>query len=595
MAIRQLPLQLANQIAAGEVVERPSSVVKELVENSIDAGATELYIDIEQGGAKRIRIRDNGAGIEKEELSLALTRHATSKIHCLDDLESIESLGFRGEALASISSVSRLTLTSKPPHQNEAWQAFCEGREMQVQLQPAAHPTGTTVDVQDLFFNTPARRKFLRTEKTEFGHIDEVLRRIALAAPHVRIVLLHNKRKAREYKPLRNFGEDFRQALPRLKAIAGNAFANEALFFQHQAERWRLHGWVAPAPHCRHQGDIQYMYVNGRMMKDKLLNHAIRQAYGDHLADDRQPTYVLYFNLPAREVDVNVHPAKHEVRFHQARQVHDFMLQGLQQALASYQGAPVSVTSDTAEPELGYQPPAPHLYRQPPGRTQTSSGHAPAASRDHMAGANVAVASQIYQQLMQPVPPHDGILRSDRDVAEGWQALQLLQQRFLLLLCADTQHQHQLGTVDLQVVHQCVEQHRLGQKLAQGLSGQPLLLPVQLQLNAPLEPPTIQQLACLGVHLKLLPGQRAVVMQVPSMLRNQPIEQVIRDVLARLTHAPLVEQTELHAWLARFCIQAAYSDEQARYWFSQARDLVDLDPIVQRLDWQAAYPQHFSD
>lgn len=617
MAIRQLPLQLANQIAAGEVVERPSSVVKELVENSIDAGATELLIDIEQGGAKRIRIRDNGAGIEREELSLALTRHATSKIHCLDDLESIESLGFRGEALASISSVSRLTLTSKPPQQDEAWQAFCEGREMQVQLQPAAHPNGTTVDVQDLFFNTPARRKFLRTEKTEFGHIDEVLRRIALAAPHVRIVLMHNKRKVREYKPLRDFGADFSQALPRLKAIAGNSFANEALFLQHQAERWRLHGWIAPGPHCRHQGDIQYMYVNGRMMKDKLLNHAIRQAYGERLADDRQPTYVLYLHLPAREVDVNVHPAKHEVRFHQARQIHDFMLQGLQQALASYQSEPSEHTSSAAEQALGYQPPAPHLYRQPPTPPLNLKTAADSVRRDFHPEADVAAVSDIYQRLMQPAagqgspgadadaatalpmpqePPMRG--RNDTNIstpplstldAHGWKLLQVLQQRFLLLLRADDRQQHLLGTVDLQVLQQCVEQHRLSHKLAQGLSGQPLLLPVQLQLTAALEPQTVQQLACLGVQLKLLPGQRAVVMQVPSMLRNQPIEQVLHELLERLTIQPLVEQTELHAWLAQFCIQPAYSDEQAQYWFSQALDLIHLDSFVQLLNWQAAY------
>ena len=589
MAIRQLPLQLANQIAAGEVVERPSSVVKELVENSIDAGANELVIDIEQGGAKRIRIRDNGSGIEKDELSLALTRHATSKIHCLDDLEGIESLGFRGEALASISSVSRLTLTSKPPQQAEAWQAFCEGREMRVQLQPAAHPTGTTVDVQDLFFNTPARRKFLRTEKTEFSHIDEVLRRIALAAPHVRITLTHNKRKMREYKPLRNVEDNFSQAFPRLKAIAGNAFATEALFLQHQVERWRLHGWIAPGPHCRHQGDIQYMYVNGRMMKDKLLNHAIRQAYGERLADDRQPTYVLYLYLPAREVDVNVHPAKHEVRFHQARQIHDFMLQGLQQALATYHDEPPVQPGHAAEAAVAYQPPAPHLYRQPSAQQSTRRAPQPVAA--------VAAVGDIYQRLMQPAvssePAHynsrDQVTNSDS--TDGWKVLQVLQHRFLLVLRASTPHQQLLGTVDLQKLQQCVEQHRLRDKLGQGLSGQPLLLPVQLQLTAPLPSQTLQQLACLGVQLKLLPGPRAVVMQVPSMLRNQPIEQVVHHLLELLTTEPVVEQTELHAWLAQFCIQPAYSDEQARYWFNHARDLIHLEPFVQWLDWQAAYPE----
>lgn len=588
MTIRQLPLQLANQIAAGEVVERPSSVVKELVENSIDAGATELLIDIEQGGAKRIRIRDNGSGIAKEELGLALSRHATSKIQCLDDLESIQSLGFRGEALASISSVSRLTLTSKPASQHEAWQAFCEGRDMQVQVQPAAHPDGTTVDVQDLFFNTPARRKFLRTEKTEFGHIDEVLRRIALAAPMVRIVLSHNKRKVRDYKPLRQLSDDFSQALPRLKAIAGSTFANQALFLQHQAERWQLHGWVAPAQHCRHQSDVQYMYVNGRMMKDKLLNHAIRQAYGEALADDRQPTYVLYLQVPAREVDVNVHPAKHEVRFHQARQIHDFMLQGLREALAtaSEQTQPSQLFPGVSAKDatLGYQPPAQHAYHQP--------RHAP--------GQDIAAGAAVYQNLMQPAKSQQPKTLGGNGVGAGtnaltavndteqWQLLTLLEQRYLLLV-RQTNAGHRLGTADLQTLQHALEQQRLGQKVAQGLSGQPLLLPVQLQLTSPLDEPTYQQLTQLGVQLKLIAADRAIVMQVPAMLRNQPVEQVIDELITKLVPGPLADQAELLSWLAYFCVQPAYSNEQGKYWFEQAAQLSHFEQWVQPLEWHVTH------
>ena len=241
MAIRILPPQLANQIAAGEVVERPASVVKELVENSLDAGATRIDIDIERGGEKLIRIRDNGCGIAKDELALALARHATSKIATLDDLEAIMSMGFRGEALASISSVSRLTFTSRTRDQNEAWQAYAEGREMAVTLKPAAHPAGSTVEVLDLFFNTPARRKFLRTEKTEFGHIDEVVRRIALSRFDVAINLTHNGKLMRQYRPVK--AED--QQERRLGAICGTVFMQQALAVTWSHEELEIRGWVA--------------------------------------------------------------------------------------------------------------------------------------------------------------------------------------------------------------------------------------------------------------------------------------------------------------------------------------------------------------
>ncbi|KLU99475.1 DNA mismatch repair protein MutL, partial [Photobacterium aquae] len=329
MPIQILPARLANQIAAGEVVERPASVVKELVENSLDAGATRIDIDIDKGGSRTIRIRDNGKGIPKDELELALSRHATSKIASLDDLEAIVSLGFRGEALASISSVSRLTLTSRTEEQEEAWSAYAEGRDMEVQLKPAAHPVGTTLEVLDLFFNTPARRKFLRTEKTEFGHIDELLKRIALSRMDVSINLRHNGKLIRQYRSASTQIQKER----RLAAVCGSGFLNHALAVELAHGDLRLSGWICSPQGARAQNDIQYCYVNGRMMKDKLINHAIRQAYETSLTSDQYAAYVLFIEVDPHHVDVNVHPAKHEVRFHQARLVHDFICQGLQSAL----------------------------------------------------------------------------------------------------------------------------------------------------------------------------------------------------------------------------------------------------------------------
>ena len=330
MTIKILPARLANQIAAGEVVERPASVVKELVENSLDSGATRIDIDIEKGGSKLIRVRDNGKGIEKEELSLALSRHATSKIHSLDDLEAIMSLGFRGEALASISSVSRLTLTSRPAAQEQAWSAYSEGRDMAVQLQPAAHPIGTSVEVIDLFFNTPARRKFLRTEKTEFTHIDELLKRIALSRFDVTINLRHNSKMVRQYRAAKSEV----QLEKRLAAVCGAAFVRNMLKIELEHNGLKLHGWITTPEGARQQSDLQYCYVNGRMMRDKLINHAIRQSYETSLKPDQFATYVLFIEIDPHQVDVNVHPAKHEVRFHQARLVHDFIYQALAGALA---------------------------------------------------------------------------------------------------------------------------------------------------------------------------------------------------------------------------------------------------------------------
>ncbi|MWP62154.1 DNA mismatch repair endonuclease MutL [Gilliamella sp. Pas-s25] len=321
MAIHILSPQLANQIAAGEVVERPASVIKELVENSLDAGSTQIDIDLEQGGCKLIRIRDNGCGIAKDELALALARHATSKISTLDDLDAIISLGFRGEALASISSVARLTLTSRTAEQSEAWQVYAEGRDMKPMIKPAAHPVGSTVEVLDLFYNTPARRRFLKTEKTEFMHIEEFVRRIALARPDVTFNLQHNGKLVKQYRS---------SALEkRVELVCGRSFMQKAVKLDWQHDDLLIQGWVTSSE----SSDLQYFYVNGRVIKDKLLNHALRQAYISRT--NEQQSYVVFLQIDPKQVDVNVHPAKHEVRFHEARLVHDFVYQAIVMALES--------------------------------------------------------------------------------------------------------------------------------------------------------------------------------------------------------------------------------------------------------------------
>ena len=328
MPIQLLSPQLANQIAAGEVVERPASVVKELLENSLDAGATKIEVDIEKGGHKRIRIKDNGSGIVKSELQLALSRHATSKITTLDDLEQILSLGFRGEALASISSVSRLTLTSRTESQGEAWQAYYEGREMAVNIQPAAHPVGTTIDVADLFYNTPARRKFLRTEKTEFQHIEEVIKRIALSYPKVSFVLKHNDKVAKRF-----IADKAGSLATRIGAVVGQKFVQNAVHISTEYEGLHIDAWLGNEAMLRSSNDCQFSFVNGRGMRDKLIMHAIRQAYESVWGVLEQPSFVVYLTVNPKDVDVNVHPAKHEVRFQQGRLVHDFICKTVSDAL----------------------------------------------------------------------------------------------------------------------------------------------------------------------------------------------------------------------------------------------------------------------
>ncbi len=491
MPIQILPARLANQIAAGEVVERPASVVKEIVENSLDSGATSIEIDIEKGGHKRILIRDNGSGIPNEELALALSRHATSKITKLDDLEAICSLGFRGEALASISSVSRLSLSSKPREQSQAWQAHCEGRDMQVQINPVAHPDGTSVDVVDLFFNTPARRKFLRTEKTEFTHIDEVVRRIALSRFDVSFSLKHNGKLLRRYPAVKAQSTEQK----RLGTICGKEFAEQSIALNSQYQQFELKGWLAQLEQAKNQGDFQYFYVNGRMMRDKLINHAVRQAFEGLIGADLYPAYVLYLTLEPNQVDVNVHPSKHEVRFHQARLVHDFIYRALTDSLNQY------FEKGQQEPSLEVnvlpQMKPNHDYIQPLQRPtseisvderspsysgdgnksyDSSSTLANKGKAEHLVNSSQVIkqSSKNYQQLMASSQP---VTSSEQSVAMPGQWLQVSDKKILLNV---GQNFYLLETMALHL--------SVMSKLyldAMPVS-QPLLMPISIKANADL-------------------------------------------------------------------------------------------------------------
>lgn len=559
MPIQILPPLLANQIAAGEVVERPASVVKELIENSLDAGADKIQIDIEQSGSRLIRIRDNGYGIAKAEIQLSLVRHATSKIATLDDLENILSLGFRGEALASISSVSRLTLTSRTAEQNEAWQVYAQGQEMDTTIVPASHPVGTTVEVENLFFNTPARRKFLRSDKTEFAHIDEVVKRIALAKPTVHFTLTHNGKLIHQYKA----ANDTNSQLKRLAAICGNDFTEHALRIDWQYEEMHLQGWVAEPRFFRSQNDFNYSYVNGRMMKDKVILHAVRQAYADYLSPDQYPAFVLFLDLDPTLVDVNVHPTKHEVRFHQARLVHDFILQGVANALAqtselfaqndeSTMIVEAEKSQHIAEPNAHYQPtsntnnafpPAFKNNRQAAGENIFNANNRWASTSSSQ---NDKAAYRQYEKLLQSAHSDEQIsstsisnnrpntiestviepssnLTEQND--EHLKVLTLLPQGYLCL-----QQQEQLYLLSVQKLQQlhCHLQLQQADK-----SMQALLIPTTFQLdNSQLN--TFHQYQAFfsqaGFQIQRY-EQRITITQVAMPLRQQNLQQIVMSLL----------------------------------------------------------------
>ena len=528
MQIRQLPDTLINQIAAGEVVERPASVVKELVENALDAGARRIDIDLEEGGIRLIRIRDDGAGIAAGELPLAVARHATSKIASLDDLEAVATLGFRGEALSSIASVSRFSLSSRRADDAHGAGLLVEGGRVGEVL-PKAHAQGTTVEVRELFYNVPARRKFLRAERTELGHIEEWLRSLALARPDVELRVSHNGRASRRYKG----GET--ESAARLSETLGAEFAQHALRVDHgvtgsasdMVQSLRLHGWIAEPAYSRASADQQYLYVNGRSVRDRNIAHAVKMAYQDVLFHGRQPAYVLFLEIDPTRVDVNVHPAKHEVRFRDNRLVHDFVYRTLQSALAETRAGMTAAAS--MQPGSGSGGSA-----QVPGHAAPWSG----AQQSPLGlgvgvGEAVAAYAALYAQTAAPTLERSMPAHADGEVPPLGYAVAQLHGIYILAECSEG-----LIVVDMHAAHERIGYEKL--KSAHdgiGVRAQPLLVPMTLAVaerEAEVAEREADTLAALGFDVTRSGPQSLSVRSVPALLAHADPEALLRDVLTDL-------------------------------------------------------------
>lgn len=538
MTIRTLPPQLINQIAAGEVVERPASAIKELVENAFDAGANRVDIEIEQGGLGLMRVRDNGCGISKEELPLALSRHATSKITSLEDLEKVMTMGFRGEALPSISSVSRLQLTSRTRNTDHAWQIQTDGGEKHFDVKPAAHPEGSTVEIRDLFYNTPARRKFLRSEKTEFQHIETLVRRMALSRMDIALTLSHNEKEI--FRVPASAGPD--EMPRRLEAILGRDFLEQSIPVDYQAADLRLHGWIGLPTFSRSQPDQQYFYVNGRLVRDKLVNVAIRQAYQDVLYHGRHPIYVLYLELDPSQVDVNAHPTKMEVRFRETRLVHDFLFSGVHRSLggatAGHQPPQEAAVFMSEGPR-----PVTDAGTRPSGATFATypSSRGPSGGRSYQPQLPLDIAGQMssYAHLMnsaRSVPyDHDRELE-DHEAGRLGHAIAHIQGAFIL-----AENQEGLMIVDAHAAHERITYEKLKQEQLDGqVATQRLLLPLALEVseqeaNAAEDEQTA--LEGLGLEMRRSGPSSVVVTGLPALLPSQEAEGLVRDVLADLVHS----------------------------------------------------------
>ncbi len=537
--IRLLPDTLANQIAAGEVVERPASVVKELVENALDAGARRVDIDLEEGGVRLIRVRDDGGGIAAEELALAVQRHATSKIASLEDLEAVATLGFRGEALPSIASVSRFRIASRRTGSEHGHVLEVEGGHLG-STSPAAQSPGTTVEVRDLFFNTPARRKFLRAERTELGHIEEWLRALALARPGIELRLSHNGKAMRRYRG----GEDALIADDRLLQTLGEAFTRQAIAIDHEAAGLRLSGWIAQPAYNRPSADQQYLYVNGRAVRDRSVAHAVKLAYADVLYHGRQPAYVLFLDLDPRRVDVNVHPAKHEVRFRDARLIHDFVHRTLKEALAETRAGQVPTGGE--QPQDGSMPGiatstgmAFDLHALPQSPLGLRVADAPAA---YVALYRDAAAAPAWQPAgdatAAPVMPEGG------DIPPLGFAIAQLHGIHILAENAEG-----LVVVDMHAAHERINYEKLKAAFdGEGLRLQPLLVPMPIAVSmreADLVEREGEALHHLGFDVARSGEQSLLLRAVPALLAQGDVEALLRDVLADFLehgHSPRVAE-----------------------------------------------------
>jgi DNA mismatch repair protein MutL len=531
--IRLLPDQLISQIAAGEVVERPASALKELLENSLDAGSTDIQVSLLQGGIKQMRVTDNGAGVAKEDLMLALTRHATSKIASLEDLESVASLGFRGEALASIASISRTQLLSRQVGSKHAWRIGSEGSDISA-VEPAALDAGTVIEVSDLYFNTPARRKFLKTEATEFGHCEEMFTRIALSRPDVSLMLQHNGRALSRFavgQPERRFSE-----------VLGSEFVAESIAVDESAAGLRLWGMAAKPTFNRNSRDTQYVYVNGRFVRDKVIAHAIRQAYQDVLHHDRHPAFVLFLELDPNLVDVNVHPAKTEVRFRDSQAIHRFIFHSLHKALAIPTGASNAVTANQAQynpfsPQVSNVPSANGGMLYPTQQSQINlSAHEPPSFYQSLFGSNMNPSANATPLAADLLPTQAVSMEAINEYPLGF-AVGQVHGVYVL-----AQNKEGLVVVDMHAAHERIMYEKLKNALdSKTVQMQPLLLPVSFNADK-LEVATVQEalagnqatLQQLGFDIAILSPTTLAVRAVPTMLQDADAVTLARDVLRDL-------------------------------------------------------------
>lgn len=519
--IHVLSSHVANQIAAGEVVERPLSIVKELIENSLDAGATAIDVEIEQGGVRLIRVKDNGNGIHKDDLALALTRHATSKIGSSDDLQRLISLGFRGEALPSIASVSRVQIRSQHEGSEHAWQVSCDGTEKISEPSPVGHPQGSSVEVRDLFFNTPGRRKFIKTEKTEFGHIEALFKRMVLSRFDVAFSLSHNQRVIHRL-PVADTDD---KKLKRISMICGKEFINHALQVEFSAGELTMYGWIAKPTFSRSQPDMQYFYVNGRSIKDKVITHAIRQAFQDVLFHGRHPVYVLYLKINPQLVDVNVHPTKHEVRFRDSRSVHDFIYRVLKDALARKM---VDGESLGAGFDSKYSV---------DNSSQSRDVNGPKYRDSYFSQQSIPL--KVQEQIQNYTHLYNDNVRQDKEenladdqtIPPLGYAIAQIQGVYIL-----AENLHGLIIVDMHAAHERITYERLKSSFDENsVRSQPLLVPVSINVSSAevkLAEKYHQFFESLGFQVEPMGEETVIIRQVPSILRESNVEQLLRDVLA---------------------------------------------------------------
>jgi len=531
--IHLLDTHLTNQISAGEVVERPASVVKELIENSLDAGSSKVGLEILQGGMELIRIRDNGNGIHPDDLALALHPHATSKIADLSDLEKVSSLGFRGEALASIASIARVKLSSCYKEQTQGQQISAAGGEMSP-TSPCAHPRGTTVEVRDLFYNTPARRKFLKSVKTEFSHIETILQRLSLSRFDVAFELIHND-KTIFSSPIAQTSETQQR---RLSSILGNDFIHHALAIEFIAAGMKLWGWIAEPAFNRNQNDLQFFYVNGRFVRDKLLNHAVRQAYEDVMFNGRYPIYVLYLEIDPRAVDVNVHPTKHELRFRDSRTVHDFIEKGISDALAQI------------KPEV--------MISAPPVEYESIAFDISAIPTQKAMPLVVKEQMEVYNKLHETVPAPLVMEKIPDIEPQLGYALGQIQDIYIL-----AQNKQGLIIVDMHAAHERILYEKLKHEIeTQQIAVQTLLVPYIIELNRTemcAWEENHAQFQLLGIQSDVSGPNSIAIRSLPKLIANAKLDTLIQDILADIIEMGSSQkmQNKVHEILGNVACRAA--------------------------------------